>query len=142
MMRWQWHQLDHIQITCTSFQTDNHNSTSSFIFFWPDALPAMSNQRCRSTEALGIIGAGFYRSDGLPVKYGPQPRKTAHWTHRVSDHQPTPKERDAAPYMPDPSTLMMMLALNSIQYTQYSHVYEDSRYHCQSKMQRNNAYSL
>jgi len=24
MMGWQWHQLDHTQIICTSFQTDNH----------------------------------------------------------------------------------------------------------------------
>ena len=28
MMRWQWHQLDHMQIICTSLQTDNHASTS------------------------------------------------------------------------------------------------------------------
>ena len=27
MMRWQWHQLDHMQIICTSLQTDNHAST-------------------------------------------------------------------------------------------------------------------
>jgi len=29
MMRWQWNQLDHMQIICTSLQTDNHSSTSS-----------------------------------------------------------------------------------------------------------------
>ena len=28
-MRWQWHQLDHMQIICTSLQTDNHACTSS-----------------------------------------------------------------------------------------------------------------
>jgi len=28
IMGWQWHQLDHIQIICTSLQTDNHASTS------------------------------------------------------------------------------------------------------------------
>jgi len=39
MMGWQWHQLDHMQITCTSLQTDNHASTSSLIFCRPDALP-------------------------------------------------------------------------------------------------------
>jgi len=33
-MGWQWHQLDRMQIICTSLQTDNHGSTS------PDALPA------------------------------------------------------------------------------------------------------
>jgi len=25
-MEWQWHQLDHMQIVCTSLQTDNHAS--------------------------------------------------------------------------------------------------------------------
>jgi len=28
----QWHQLDHMQITCTSLQMDNHASTSPFKF--------------------------------------------------------------------------------------------------------------
>jgi len=32
MMGWQWHQLDHKQIICTSLQTDNHASTLSLIF--------------------------------------------------------------------------------------------------------------
>jgi len=39
MTRWQWHQLDYIQIVCTSLQTDNHASTSSLYFYRPDALP-------------------------------------------------------------------------------------------------------
>jgi len=39
MMGWQWHQLDHMQIICTSLQTDNHAGTSSFIFYRLDALP-------------------------------------------------------------------------------------------------------
>jgi len=26
---WQWHQLEDMQIICTSLQTDNHTSTSS-----------------------------------------------------------------------------------------------------------------
>jgi len=29
---WQWHQLHHMQITCTSLQTNNHVSTSSLNF--------------------------------------------------------------------------------------------------------------
>ena len=37
---WQWHQLDHIQIICTTLQTDNHGSTSPLSFYRPDALPA------------------------------------------------------------------------------------------------------
>jgi len=37
-MGWQYHQLDHMQITCTTLlQTANHTSTSSF--YRPDALP-------------------------------------------------------------------------------------------------------
>jgi len=28
-MGWQWHQLDRMQVICTSLQTDNHTSTSS-----------------------------------------------------------------------------------------------------------------
>jgi len=36
---WQWHQLGHMQV-CTSFQTDNHASTSPLRFYRPDALPA------------------------------------------------------------------------------------------------------
>ena len=36
---WQWHQLDHMQTTCTLLQTDNHTSTSSPSFYRLDALP-------------------------------------------------------------------------------------------------------
>jgi len=39
MMGWQWHQLDHMQIICTSLQTDNHASTSPLSFYRPDSLP-------------------------------------------------------------------------------------------------------
>jgi len=35
----QWHQLDHMQTTCTLSQTDNHINTSSLNFYRPDALP-------------------------------------------------------------------------------------------------------
>jgi len=39
MTGWQWHQLDHMQIICTSIQTDNHASTSPLSFYRPDAFP-------------------------------------------------------------------------------------------------------
>jgi len=32
MTGWQCHQLDHMQIICTSLQTDNHASISSLYF--------------------------------------------------------------------------------------------------------------
>jgi len=38
-MGWQWHQLDHVQIICTSLQTDNHASISPLSFYRSDALP-------------------------------------------------------------------------------------------------------
>jgi len=31
-MGWQWHQLEHMQVICTSLQTDNHGSMSSLNF--------------------------------------------------------------------------------------------------------------
>jgi len=40
VMGWQWHQLDHMQIICTSLQTDNLDSTSPLSFYRPDVLPA------------------------------------------------------------------------------------------------------
>jgi len=49
-MEWQWHQLDHMQITCTSLQTDNHASTSSLKFFTGWMLFMMPDQQCQSTE--------------------------------------------------------------------------------------------
>jgi len=50
MMGWQWHQLDHMQIICTSLQTDDHASTSDF--YRPDVLSAA--QPTAST-ATGIM---------------------------------------------------------------------------------------
>jgi len=38
MMGWQWHQLDHMQIICTSLQTNNYASTSSLNFYRPAAV--------------------------------------------------------------------------------------------------------
>ena len=32
MIGWHWHQLDHMQIICTSLQMDNHASTSLLDF--------------------------------------------------------------------------------------------------------------
>jgi len=41
---WQWHQPGHMQV-CTSFQTDNHASTSPLSFLqagWPSCRPTNS----------------------------------------------------------------------------------------------------
>jgi len=50
MMGWQWHQLDHMQIICTSLQTDNHASTASLDFFAGPTLFLTPNQQHQSTE--------------------------------------------------------------------------------------------
>jgi len=42
MIGWQWHQLDHMQIICTSLQTDNHAITLSLKFLQA-AQPTASN---------------------------------------------------------------------------------------------------
>jgi len=49
MMGWQWHQLDHIQITSISLQTDNHAAdatTSSLNFFTGRMLFVTPNEQC------------------------------------------------------------------------------------------------
>ena len=38
-LRWQWHQLNHMQTICTSLQKNNHNSTPLLNFYRPDAIP-------------------------------------------------------------------------------------------------------
>ena len=52
MMRWQWHQLDHMQIICTSLQTDNHASTSTLSFFYSRMPFLPPNQQWQSTEGI------------------------------------------------------------------------------------------
>jgi len=48
-MGWQWHQLDHMQIICTSLQTDNQVSTSP-LSFTGRMLFLTTNQQRQSTE--------------------------------------------------------------------------------------------
>jgi len=53
---WQWHQLDHMQIICTSLQTDNHASmviclsTDRMVFLTP-------NKQCQSTEGSELVNS-------------------------------------------------------------------------------------
>jgi len=48
------HQLDHMQIICTSLQTDNHANTSSLNFFTRWMLFLTSNQQYQSTEGKAL----------------------------------------------------------------------------------------
>jgi len=56
IMGWQWHQLHHVQIMCTSLQTDNDASSSSLNFL--QMLFLIPNQ-CQSTEGKSTEGK-FY----------------------------------------------------------------------------------
>jgi len=51
MTGWQWHQMDHMQIICTSLQTDNHTSITSLNFLLP------SCRQSSSIKALKAINA-------------------------------------------------------------------------------------
>jgi len=63
MMGRHWYQLDHLQIICTSLQTDNHASTSSPYFHTLDALsvtqPTVSKAICYRREHFVISGPAF-----------------------------------------------------------------------------------
>jgi len=61
MIRWQWYQLDHLQIIRISLQTDNHASTSSLGVYRLDAfLPP--NQQRQSTEGTHILQLKVFKS--------------------------------------------------------------------------------
>ena len=45
MMGWQWHQMHHMQIICTTLQTDNHASIPSLNFFTGRMLFLTPNQQ-------------------------------------------------------------------------------------------------
>jgi len=49
MMGWQWHQLEHMQIICTTLQTDNLAYPITQ-FFTGRMLFLTPNQQCQSTE--------------------------------------------------------------------------------------------
>jgi len=49
---WQWHQLDHMQIICTTLQTNNYASIPSLNFWMGRMLFLMPNQQCQSTEGI------------------------------------------------------------------------------------------
>ena len=51
IMGWQWHQMDHMQIICTSLQTNNHTSTS-LLSFVGQMLLLIASQQCQSTEGF------------------------------------------------------------------------------------------
>jgi len=59
----QWHQLGHMQTTCTSLQTDNHTNTLSVNFYRPDALP--DAQPTASKHWLRLAQSMHEKSHGI-----------------------------------------------------------------------------
>jgi len=55
-MGWPWHQLNHMQIICTSLQIDNHASTSPLKFLQA-GCPS-----CRPTNSVKALKAGSHLS--------------------------------------------------------------------------------
>ena len=51
-MGWQWHQLDHMQIICTSLQINNHDSTSPFSFLQAGCLSCRPTNSVKALKAL------------------------------------------------------------------------------------------
>ena len=52
MMGWQWHQLDHMQIICTSLHIDNHASTSSLNFLQPGCSSWCPTNSVKTLKAI------------------------------------------------------------------------------------------
>jgi len=46
MMGWQWHQLDNMQIICTSLQTNSHASTSPLDKIWTNMGKLIHSPNC------------------------------------------------------------------------------------------------
>jgi len=75
MIGWQWHQLDHMQIICTSFQTDNHASTLLLNFFTDWMLFLTPNQQRQSTRGNS---------------------QHCCWPHAIFIHHSSPEQTEAA----------------------------------------------
>ena len=52
MMGWQWHQLTHTQIICTSLQTDNYASTPPLSFYRRDATVLKAHKSTSWSDAF------------------------------------------------------------------------------------------
>jgi len=60
---WQWHQLGDMQV-CTSFQTDNHASTTPLKFFLQAGCPS-----CRPTNSVKALKEILYNGHKTMVVF-------------------------------------------------------------------------
>jgi len=57
VMGWQWKQVDHMQIICTSLQADNHASTLSLNFLQAGLSSRLPTNIVKALKAFGIIAS-------------------------------------------------------------------------------------
>jgi len=71
MMGWHWHQLDHMQIICTSLHTDNHTSPSPLRFLQAgrcsSCCPAKSIKALKAMDIIVYLQQ-FIETSGKPQK--------------------------------------------------------------------------
>jgi len=60
----------HMQVICTSLQTDDHASTSPLSFYKPDALPDMHDQQYQNTEGNRMLICSFVNISFRPQGCG------------------------------------------------------------------------
>ena len=55
MMGWQWHQLNHMQVICTSLQTDTHANTSSVKFLQAGCSSCHPTNSVKALKAICAV---------------------------------------------------------------------------------------
>jgi len=54
VMEWQWRQLDHMQVICTSLQTDNYATTTSLSFLLVGCSSCHRNNSITALKAKAL----------------------------------------------------------------------------------------
>ena len=75
MMGWKRHQLGHMQIVCTSLQTDKHASTLPLLSVFTGQMPFQARcPSCRPTNSVFPVNLAQIRS-AVPEIYDSQTNK-------------------------------------------------------------------
>ena len=94
MTGWQWHQPDHMQIICTSLQTDNHASTSSLKFLQvgcPSCHPTNSVKALKAVIAMRAkYGTNCFAGIIQVCCSGVESASSFWWRLRLRVCRPTP----------------------------------------------------
>jgi len=99
-MGWQWHQLDHMHIICTSLQTDATPVPHHSVFYRLECMPFLPpNQQCQSTG----VNCCCYRFTLLYrttcIRWHPQLKTWGFcWSKVLLRACPCWRQRDVKPY--------------------------------------------